>query len=223
MNALREQLRESSRAMREVYRNRALRRLQLAWAGSIIATAFQPAQAALLPALARTPEELTAANVSSSTLESLGFCVGPALGGVLLAVSSTWVVFVVTALTFLWSALMLSGLLRYDEAPLTHEHRSLLHEAGGGFRAIAGDHRLKLVIGLFSAQSLVNGALNVLIAVTALQLLHIGSPGVGYLNAAVGIGGLLCAVLSLMLVGPGRRPRRCSRASSASCTASSLP
>src|SRR5213592_3600305 len=38
MNALREQLRESSRAMREVYRNRALRRLQLAWAGSIIGT-----------------------------------------------------------------------------------------------------------------------------------------------------------------------------------------
>ncbi|TML54194.1 MAG: MFS transporter [Actinobacteria bacterium] len=294
MNALREQLRESSRAMREVYRNRALRRLQLAWAGSIIgtwaysvaivvyayhqggasavglvglirflpaafaapftsvlgdrlrrvpvmlcadllralalgamaacvlggapagavyalaaavgiiSTAFQPAQAALLPALARTPEELTAANVSSSTLESLGFCVGPALGGVLLAVSSTWVVFVVTALTFLWSALMLSGLLRYDEAPLTHEHRSLLHEAGAGFRAIAADHRLKLVIGLFSAQSLVNGALNVLIAVTALQLLHIGSPGVGYLNAAVGVGGLLGAVLSLMLVGRRR-------------------
>src|SRR5207253_3909341 len=90
----------------------------LASAVAVITTAFQPAQAALLPSLARTPEELTAANVSSSTIESLGFCVGPALGGVLLAVSSTWVVFVVTALTFLWSALMLSGLLRYDEAPL---------------------------------------------------------------------------------------------------------
>ena len=62
----------------------------------VFSTAFQPAQAALLPVLARTPEELTAANVSSSTLESLGFCVGPALGGVLLAVSSTWVVFVFT-------------------------------------------------------------------------------------------------------------------------------
>jgi MFS family permease len=176
----------------------------LAAAVGVISTAFQPAQAALLPALARTPEELTAANVSSSTLESLGFCLGPALGGVLLAVSSTWVVFVVTAATFLWSALMLSGLLRHDEPPLTHERRPLLHEAGEGFRAIAGDRRLQLVIGLFSAQSLVNGATNVLIAVTALQLLHIGSPGVGYLNAAVGVGGLVGAVLSLMLVGRRR-------------------
>jgi MFS family permease len=176
----------------------------LAAAVGVISTAFQPAQAALLPALARSPEELTAANVSSSTLESLGFCVGPALGGVLLAVSSTWVVFVVTACTFLWSAAMLTGLLRRDEPPLSHERRPLLHEAAEGFRAIGADHRLKLVIGLFSAQSLVNGATNVLIAVTALQLLNMGSPGVGYLNAAVGIGGLLGAGLSLMLVGRRR-------------------
>src|SRR5207247_5613472 len=61
----------------------------LAAAVGVISTAFQPAQAALLPALASTPEELTAANVSSSTLEALGYCVGPALGGVLLAVSNT--------------------------------------------------------------------------------------------------------------------------------------
>ena len=60
---------------------------------AVINTAFQPAQSALLPSLAKTPEELTAANVSSSTIESLGFCVGPALGGLLLAVSNVWVVF----------------------------------------------------------------------------------------------------------------------------------
>src|SRR3954451_24697818 len=93
----------------------------------VVSTAFQPAQAALLPALARTPEELTAANVSSSTLESLGFCAGPALGGLLLAVSTTWVVFLATAGTFLWSAFQLSFLLRTDEPPLQQDRkRSLL-------------------------------------------------------------------------------------------------
>jgi MFS family permease len=291
---VREQLRESFRALREVYDNRGLRRLQLAWAGSIIgtwafsvalavyayrhggasavglvvvirwlpaafaspfmgilgdryprvlvmmssdllraaafagmtaiiiaggppaavyalvgvtsviSTAFRPAQAALLPALARTPEELTAANVSSSTLESLGFCAGPALGGVLLAVSNTWVVFAVTAGTFVWSALLLAGLLKTDEPPLIREPRPLMHEAVEGFRTIGRDHRLQLVIGLFSAQTLVNGAMGVLITVSALQLLHIGAAGVGYLNSAVGIGGLIGAVFSLMLVGRRR-------------------
>ena len=294
MNKLREQLRESFRALREVYANRGLRRLQLAWAGSIIgtwafsvalavyayrhggasavglvvlirwlpaafsspfmgilgdryprvlvmmasdllraaafggmtvcillhgpssvvytlvgltsviSTAFRPAQAALLPALARTPEELTAANVSSSTLESLGFCAGPAIGGVLLAVSNIWVVFAVTTGTFVWSALVLAGLLRTDEPPLIREPRPLVHEAVEGFRTIARDHRLQLVVGLFSAQTLVNGAMGVLITVSALQLLDIGPAGVGYLNSAVGVGGLIGAVFSLMLVGRKR-------------------
>src|SRR5256885_17044638 len=38
MARIREHLRESLRAMREVYANRSLRRLQFAWAGSIIGT-----------------------------------------------------------------------------------------------------------------------------------------------------------------------------------------
>jgi MFS family permease len=176
----------------------------LVGATSVVSTAFRPAQAALLPSLARTAEELTAANVSSSTLESLGFCAGPALGGVLLAVSSTWVVFAVTGATFLWSALLLTGLLATDEPPLRREPRPIVHEAVEGFRTIAHDRRLQLVIGLFSAQTLVNGAMNVLLAVSALQLLHLGAGGVGYLNSAVGIGGLVGAVFSLMLVGRRR-------------------
>ena len=171
---------------------------------AVINTAFQPAQSALLPSLAKTPEELTAANVSSSTLEALGFCVGPALGGLLLAVSSVSVVFGVTAGFFVWSALMLAPLLRETEPPLNLERPNLAEEATAGFRAIARDPRLRLVVGLFSAQTLVNGAFGVLIAVSALQLLDLGSGGVGYLNAAVGVGGLVGGLASLGLVGHRR-------------------
>lgn len=293
MDRLREHVRESFRALREVFRNPALRRLEFAWAGSIIGswaytvalvvyayrhggasavglvglirwlpaavaaplaavlgdryprvqvmlgadllraaglggmaacvlvhapveavyalasavavttTAFQPAQAALLPSLARTPEELTAANVSSSTLESLGFCAGPALGGILLSVSTVWVVFVVTASTFLWSALQLTPLLRATEPPLKREEAHLVHEATAGFRAILRDTRLRFVVGLFSAQTLVNGAFTVLVAVSALELLDLGPSGVGYLNASVGVGGIVGGLISFTLVGRG--------------------
>jgi MFS family permease len=171
---------------------------------AVTTTAFQPAQAALLPALARTPEELTAANASSSTIESLGFCVGPALGGVLLAVSSVWVVFAVTASAFVLSALQLTALLRVKEPPLRREATRFLDEAVAGFRTIFRDRRLRLVVGLFSAQTLVNGAFGVLVAVSALQLLGLGASGVGYLNAAVGVGGIIGGFLSLGLVGRHR-------------------
>jgi MFS family permease len=176
----------------------------LATVVAVLATVFDPAQSALIPSLARTPEELTAANVSSSTLESLGFCVGPALGGILLTLTNVWVVFVVTAATFLWSALMLAPLLRASEPPLTHERPKLLEETTAGFRAIGSDPRLRLVIGVFGAQTLVNGAFGVLVAVSAFRLLDLGSGGVGYLWAAVGVGGLIGGAFSRALVGHRR-------------------
>jgi MFS family permease len=176
----------------------------LASIAAVLATVFDPAQSALIPSLARTPEELTAANVSSSTLESLGFCVGPALGGILLTLTNVWVVFVVTAAAFLWSALMLAPLLRASEPPLTHERPHLLEQATAGFRAIGSDPRLRLVIGLFGAQTLVNGAFGVLVAVSAFQLLDLGSGGVGYLQSAVGVGGLIGGAVALALVGHRR-------------------
>jgi CRP-like cAMP-binding protein len=47
----------------------------------------------------------------------------------------------------------------------------------------------------------VAGALNVLIVVSALRLLELGEEGVGFLNSAVGIGGLVGALVSAALIG----------------------
>ena len=55
-----------------------------------------------------------------------------------------------------------------------------------------------------AAQVLVAGAFNVLIVVVALDLLDIGSGGLGALESAVGIGGLAGAVAVALMVGHGR-------------------
>jgi MFS family permease len=79
----------------------------LAVLSTITSTAFQPAQGALLPSLVETPEELTAANAVMNTVASVGMFAGPALAGLLLATTPIWVVFTITAGTYVWSAVCL--------------------------------------------------------------------------------------------------------------------
>jgi MFS family permease len=169
---------------------------------NVAATPFRPAQAALTPALARTAEELTAANVVSSTIESVGIFGGPAIGGVVLATSGASTVFVLTASLMLFSTVLISMI----SAPV-QERRApepVRRELLAGAQAILREGRLRLLVGLFAAQTFVDGMLNVLIVVIALKLLDSGKAGVGFLNSAIGIGGLLGALLAAVLIGRKR-------------------
>ncbi len=174
---------------------------------SVVATAFRPAEAALIPSLARTPEELTAANVAASTIESVGIFGGPAIGGLLLAAAGTGVVFLVTGAAMLWSAFLIARIRPGIEVEETGEREpvSVLDELLAGFRAIARERRTRFLVGLFSAQTFVDGMLSVLIVVIALKLLDTGQAGVGFLNSAVGVGGLLGALAAAALVGRRRQ------------------
>jgi MFS family permease len=63
---------------------------------------------------------------------------------------------------------------------------------------------LRVVVGLTAAQTLVAGAFEVLLVVVALNVLHSGSSGVGWLNASVGVGALLGVVVVGALAGRKR-------------------
>jgi MFS family permease len=175
--------------------------LLLAALTAIVNSAEGPAESALLPTLAKTPQDLTAANVVSSTIESLGIFGGPALGGILLAATSPETVFGVAAVAFLLSAFLVSR-VRVGEQPERPERPAgALSELTAGFATLAREPGLRVLVLLLAAQTLVAGALNVLIVVSALQLLDLGEEGVGFLNSAVGIGGLAGAVVSAALIG----------------------
>jgi MFS family permease len=164
-------------------------------------SAVRPAQAALLPSLARNPRELTAANVTSTTIESLGIFGGPAIGGVLLAATSPDVVFAAAAASFLLAAFLVSR-VRVDMPSERAERRGgAVQEFAAGFVTLAREPGLRVLVVLLASQTLVAGALNVLIVVSALQLLDLGEQGVGFLNSAIGIGGLVGALVSAALIG----------------------
>ncbi len=168
---------------------------------AIVNSAEGPAESALLPTLAETPRELTAANVVSSTIESLGIFGGPAIGGLLLAATSPEVVFAAAAVAFTLSAFLVSRVRVEGQQERPEPTGGAVRELTAGFVTLAREPGLRVLVGLLAAQTLVAGALNVLIVVSALRLLDLGEEGVGFLNSAVGIGGLVGAVVSAALIG----------------------
>jgi MFS family permease len=175
----------------------------LAIVSSVVSAVFQPAQSALLPSLVSTPEELTAANAVQNSVASIGMFVGPAVAGALLAVSSPGAVFTLTAATFLWSALCVSRIPR-DTPASAPEGTRVGQEIVAGFRAVVSTPALRVVIGLSTAQTFVAGALEVLLVVLALRLLHGGNGAVGWLNTGMGVGCLLGVVAVAALAGRKR-------------------
>jgi hypothetical protein len=169
-------------------------------------TITRPAQNALLPSLARTTDELTAANVASSWTESVSVLGGPALAALLLGVSGAGAVFAVMAFVLACSGLLVSWVRTVPEPAPASEARSgwlggVLGAALGGFRALARDRLPRLSVGLLTVQYLMVGVLDVLLVVLAFEVLDIGSAGVGLLNSAVGAGAILGSALTVLLVG----------------------
>ena len=156
---------------------------------------FRSAQAAITPSLVSTPEELTASNVLASGVESVGLFLGPALGAVLLAAAGVGTVFWVSAGLVCISILLVARISVAGE-PSPEEHvghrRSLL----AGWQCILGEPDLRLVIGLFGFQALVAGMFNVLVVVLAIEVLDLGTAGVGFLDGMVGVGALLAVVVA---------------------------
>jgi MFS family permease len=168
---------------------------------AIAFSAIRPAQAALLPGLAATPVELTSANVATSTIEAVGIFGGPAIGGLLLAATSPAVVVAVAGVGFIFSAAIVARIRPQPAPERPEEGRSIVREFAAGYVTLVKERGLRVLVILLIAQTLVAGALNVLIVVTALQLLDLDEGGVGYLTSALGIGGVLGAIVSVALVG----------------------
>ena len=186
----------------------------LAVVTALCGSPFRSAQASLIPDLADDAGELAASNVASSTIESVGFFAGPALAGLFLAFTSLSVVYVFDGLTFIWSAALVLGIkpsAREREAaaapPSDEPSGGFMNEVTAGYRTILGSRDLRLLIGLYCAQTIVAGASLVFDVAIALSLLDLGHSGVGYLNAMLGIGGFVGGFVALLLAQGGRLAR----------------
>ena len=221
-----------------------------AYAAAVVAatavTTTRPAQSALLPAVAVTPDQLTAANVVVGWLEAIGVAAAGLVVGVLISYAGMWSVFGVCAGLALLAALLVAGPmvtatsagpatsvglatsagletsvspetsadLATSAAPATSagpapaaeriaEPGAQAADAGIGaaFRLAVRQPRLRLMLALLAADSVLAGGLDLLFVIVAGAVLGRPAGWAGYLQFAFGVGAVLSVTVTVALVG----------------------
>jgi MFS family permease len=181
----------------------------LSLAFAVAVPAYRPVQSALLPAVARSPEQLTASNVAVSLLEGLGGLAGPVIAGVLLATSGTAAALSAVVVLFAGTTLAAARIGGPADEPrpegVPEAGGGALHEALEGIRETVRNPGVRVLVGLYTTSMLVWGAFfQVLVVVIAIQRLDIGEGGAGLLAAVTGVGAMICAAAAASLVGRRR-------------------
>ena len=169
---------------------------------STAVTTTRPAQSALIPSLAATPDQLTAANVVAGWLEAAGAAAAGLLVGVLISLAGVGSVFAACAGLGLAAALLVAG-LRAPSLAAETEAEADTSTAGvaEGLRLAVRQPRLRLMLALLTADAVVVGALDLLVVILALTVLGRPPSWAGYLEFAFGAGAVLAATVSALLVG----------------------
>ncbi|HET9879193.1 MAG TPA: MFS transporter [Candidatus Limnocylindria bacterium] len=165
-------------------------------------TFFGPAIGAYLPSLVRDESELGPANSAWASLDNIGFIVGPALAGLLIATGGLTLAFVLNAVSFAIVAAVLWQLPSTrpvaaeatDEAAAPPTPQPVAAMVRERLRPLAGLTVVNVVGGF------VFGGLGVLTVIIAVDVLRQGDAATGYLNGAIGLGGVIGAVVSGALV-----------------------
>jgi len=161
----------------------------------------RPLHHVLMPLVVRHPDELTSANIATSWGEGAGALVGPALAGVLISADGPGLA--CTAL----AGLCLSTPILARVRPLRAAAQAPGEDEGGiadllaAARAILSRPNTRALIAFPAGAAAIEGAIDLLVVVLAVQILAIGPGAAGYLSAAFGAGGLLGAAVAVQFAG----------------------
>ena len=169
-------------------------------------TFFYPAVGSYIPSLAADERQLGPANSAWASLGNVSFIIGPAIGGLLIAAGGLVLAFALNALTFVVIAAILWTLppsIARRQPPITTEPDMAAPDSG----AAAGPARSRLALRPLSGLALIqitvgflDGGIQALTIILAVTVLGAGEDANGYLNAAIGVGGLAGAIVSGVFV-----------------------
>jgi hypothetical protein len=164
-------------------------------------TITRPVMSALLPTVARSPIELTSANVATGWIESVMVLVSPALTGFVLGVSSTGMAFLLLGTLGFVGFLLVLPVPGPEPSQDGEPEESAFHAIAAGVGVLRTERAPRILVFLLAALFLGVGALDVLYAQIAIGALEAGDAWAGYLNAAFGAGGAIGIAATVALVG----------------------
>ncbi|OBF07605.1 MFS transporter [Mycobacterium sp. ACS4054] len=163
--------------------------LAIGLASALTAPAWQAIQPEVVPR-----EQITAAATLASVSVNIARVVGPAIGGVVLALAGPAAVFAINAISFVGIIIALSAWRRPKQiAPVEREHLGQAIITGLGY-AVNGPifRRILLRAALFVFPA---SALLALLPVSAADTWHLGASGYGVALGAIGFGAVLAVAV----------------------------
>jgi dTMP kinase len=165
----------------------ALQIVMLAFAAGIATSLFRPSVYAGLPNLV-SDHDLPQANGILQTADNLTWTVGALLGGALVAATSPDVAYVVNAVSFVGSAVLILRIRERLEEAEREPSRGGWRDLVDGLSLVTRSRALVTVVVAWSVVMLANAGVNVSEVVLAKEVFDGGDFGYGLLVAATGLG-----------------------------------
>jgi MFS family permease len=174
---------------------------------AVFSSGYVPAESAMFPLLARTPQELSASNVNHSAMENAGFITAAIATGFLLTATSPGFVFGVASAVLVLVVIALLAVQR-DSRPVyaddEEELSGAVREITVGLRTLVADPAVRLASLTLIVLLFFEGFADVILVVFALELLHLAEGSVGFLNASWGMGSLVGGACLALLLDRGK-------------------
>lgn len=174
---------------------------------AIASAPYAPAESAMSPMLATTPQQLSAGNVNHAAMENGGSLLGAIVTGALLTATSPAFIFGLAAVAAAVVTVLLFGLVHdhrpgyiQDESEVANAHRQMME----GLRTLAAHPALRLAWLTTALLLLFEGFAEVILVALALHQLHLEEGSVGFLNAIFGIGAIVGGAGLVVLLDRGR-------------------
>jgi hypothetical protein len=166
---------------------------------AVAVTLTRPVHHATLPEISETTGDLTASNAASGTVEAAATLLGPLACAALIGAVGPGGVILATGLVSSIGAVLTATLVGSSSRA-----RVPAVARAGQLRAVLADPAARLLVGLTAAEFTLIGMVDILLVVLALDLLGMGLAGPAVMTAALGLGGLLGAATTFVLVGRER-------------------